>query len=229
MGPNSARTKLFAEHSGFRVISFRQIFDLLDVENGVSLEKRDFPVDFVAGLFVGLFSRDAVCVDDERAFLALADLSVKLRGLFEGHPDGSREVLHHGAGPQRENIDSAIGLPVVAQRTCNPSCRMFGIPQPNPRPDAFFQVADDLVGNPGVDVLLVVLCIVFLLYERLKNFIPSYWRGVVQSRPSGHSAAGLWLAPASPLTAERAVSAIGFRRGNEELKRGEKIGQNGNA
>jgi hypothetical protein len=56
-------------------------------------EKWDFPVDFVAGLFVGLLSRDAVCVDDERAFLALADLSVKLHGLFEGHPDGSREVL----------------------------------------------------------------------------------------------------------------------------------------
>jgi hypothetical protein len=46
---------------------------------------------------------------------------------------------------------------------------------------------------------------------------------------SSHRAAGLWLAPALPLTAERAVSAIGFRRGNEELKRGEKIGQNGNA
>ena len=36
-GPNSAPTKLFAEHSSFRVINFRQIFDLLDVENGVSL------------------------------------------------------------------------------------------------------------------------------------------------------------------------------------------------
>jgi hypothetical protein len=31
---------------------------------------------------------------------------------------------------------------------------MFGIPRPNPRPHAFFQVADDLVGNPGVDALL---------------------------------------------------------------------------
>src|SRR6266576_6066470 len=63
-----------------------------------------------------------------------------------------------------------------------------------------------------------VLCIVFLLYERLKNFIPSYWRGVVQSGPSSHRAAGLWLATALPLTAERAVSAMGFERGNEGFK-----------
>ena len=64
---------------GFRVINFRQAVDLLDVENGVPLKKRDFPVDFVARLFVGLLSRDAVRVDDKRAFLALADVGVKLR------------------------------------------------------------------------------------------------------------------------------------------------------
>jgi hypothetical protein len=55
---------------GFRVISFREAVDLFDVENGVPLKEWDFPVDFVARLFVGFFSRDAVCVDDKRAFLA---------------------------------------------------------------------------------------------------------------------------------------------------------------
>ena len=60
---------------GFSVIDFRQAVDLLDVENGVSLEKRDFPVDFVASLFVGFLTRDAVRVDDQRAFLALADVA----------------------------------------------------------------------------------------------------------------------------------------------------------
>src|SRR5258708_2461734 len=139
---------------GFRVINFRQAFDLLDVENGIALEKRDFPVDFVASLFVGFLSRDAVRVDDERAFLSLADVSVKLRCLSEGHPDGSREVLRHGARPRRENVDSTVGLPTVAEWAGNPSCCMFGIPRPNPGSDAFFQVADDLVGDPGVDVLL---------------------------------------------------------------------------
>ena len=38
---------------GFRVINFRQAVDLLDVENGLRLEKRDFSLDFVASLFVG--------------------------------------------------------------------------------------------------------------------------------------------------------------------------------
>ena len=44
----------------------------------------------------------------------------------------------------------------------------------------------------------------------------------MQSGPSSHRAAGLWLATALPLTAERAVSAMGFERGNVRgLKRGE--------
>ena len=55
---------------------------------------------------------------------------------------------------QRENVDSAVRLPIVAEWAGNPPCCMFGIPWPNPRPHAFFQVADDLVGNPGVNVLL---------------------------------------------------------------------------
>ena len=67
---------------GFRVINFRQAFDLLDIENGVSLKEWDFPVDFVASFFVGFLSRDAVRVDDNRTLLALADVSVKLRCLF---------------------------------------------------------------------------------------------------------------------------------------------------
>src|SRR5271165_309362 len=138
----------------FRVIDFRQAFDLLDVENGVPLKEWDFPVDFVARLFVGFFSLDAVCVDDKRAFLALADVGVKFRCLSKGHPDGRREVLGHGACPQRENVDSAVRLPVVPEWARNPSGCMLGVPRSNPRPHAFFQVADDLVGNPGVDVLL---------------------------------------------------------------------------
>src|SRR5208283_1299219 len=51
-------------------------------------------------------------------------------------------------------VDSTVRLPVVAEWARNPSCGMFGVPRPNPRPHTFFQVADDLIGNPGVDVLL---------------------------------------------------------------------------
>jgi hypothetical protein len=68
---------------------------------------------------------------------------------------------------------SAVGLPIVAKWAGNPCCRMFGVPRPNPRLDSFFQVADDLVGSPVVDVLLFGSLHCFLLYERLKNFIPS--------------------------------------------------------
>ena len=42
----------------------------------------------------------------------------------------------------------------MAEWARNPSCCVFGVPRPNPRSHAFFQVGDDLVGNPGVDVLL---------------------------------------------------------------------------
>src|SRR4029077_13672111 len=96
--------------------------------------------DFVARLFVGFLSRDTVRVDNERASLALADMSVKLLGLFESHPDRSREGLRHGARPQRENVDSTVRPPVVAEWARNPCGRPFSVPRPNPRPDAFFQV-----------------------------------------------------------------------------------------
>jgi hypothetical protein len=43
-------------------------------------------------------------------------VSIKLGSLFEGHPDRSREVLNHGAGPQRQYIDATVRLPVVAER-----------------------------------------------------------------------------------------------------------------
>jgi hypothetical protein len=105
------------------------VSSLFDVENGIALEKWDFHFDFVAGLFVGLLSCNAVRVDDERAFLALANMSVELHGLFESHPDGSREVLRHGACPQRKNVDSAVGLAIVAEAR-NPSCCMLGVPRP---------------------------------------------------------------------------------------------------
>src|SRR5260370_31880454 len=127
---------------------------MVDIGDGVPSKEWDFPSDLVARLFVGFLSGDAVRVDDERAFLALADMSVKLGCLFEGHPDRSREVLRHGARPQRENVDSTVRLPVVPEWASNPSCCVFCIPRPNPRPDSFFQVADDLIGNLGVDVLL---------------------------------------------------------------------------
>ena len=78
---------------GLRVVDFGQAVDLLDVEDGVTLHVRDFPLDILAGLLVVLGARDAVGVDHERAFLALADVRVEFERLAEGHPDGGREIL----------------------------------------------------------------------------------------------------------------------------------------
>jgi hypothetical protein len=98
---------------------------------------------------------------------------------------------------------------------------MFGIPRLYPGPHAFFQVADDLVGDPGVTVLLFASLHCFSPLRAFKKLHSLVVESGVQSGPSSHRAAGLWLATALPLTAERAVSAMGFERGNEGLKRGE--------
>jgi hypothetical protein len=62
--------------------------------------------------------------------------------------------------------------------------------------------------------------LLFSFTSVLETSFPRNGAGL-QSGPSSHRAAGLWLATALPLTAERAVSASGFTRGNDGFKRGE--------
>jgi hypothetical protein len=83
----------------------------IDVEHGVTLEEVDIARDFDAA--VGLVARDAVRIDDERAFLALADVGAKFDGLAVGHPDRCGEALHAGRSPQRQNVDAGLGLAVM--------------------------------------------------------------------------------------------------------------------
>src|SRR5436189_4399187 len=52
---------------------FRSSFDLFDVEHGVTLEEVDVARDFDAAVGVGFVARDAVRIDDRRAFLGLTD------------------------------------------------------------------------------------------------------------------------------------------------------------
>src|SRR5688572_20808730 len=69
-----------------RDIFGRQAFDLLDVEDGVALHERDRLVDFLAlVVLAGLVKR--VGVDDERAMLALADVSAQRLRLAISHPE----------------------------------------------------------------------------------------------------------------------------------------------
>ena len=119
--------------------------------------------DFDAAVGVGLVARDAVRIDDGRAFLAPADVGAKFDGLAVGHPDRCGEALHAGRHPQRQNVDAGVGLAVVTQRSRDTPGRMFGVPGPDPRPYAVFESGDDLCGDARVDVLLgrlIVLCVV---------------------------------------------------------------------
>src|ERR1700735_3003902 len=61
---------------GLRVIDLGQALDLLDIEHGVALHVVNLALRFLAAL-VRLVARDGVRVDDQRAFLALADMGMK--------------------------------------------------------------------------------------------------------------------------------------------------------
>jgi len=50
---------------GFRVINFRQSFDLLDVEYGIAFHVRDFELDILARLAVALGAGDGMGKDDQ--------------------------------------------------------------------------------------------------------------------------------------------------------------------
>jgi len=147
----SNRIKLW---DGFRIPPSWQPIDLLDIEYGVTLQEREIALDLIAGFFIGLLASNRVGIDDQRALLPFTDVSVKLGGLLKGHPDGSREVLCHRAGPERQHIDAAIRLSVVAERPRNsPSC-VFGVPGLGPRSHTALEMTHDLIRDSSVDVLL---------------------------------------------------------------------------
>src|ERR1700733_8646629 len=136
----------------FRIVDSRQTIDLFNIEYGVTLEERDFTLDLVAGLFIGLFASDRISIDHKRSLLSLAYASVKLGRLLEGHPDWSREVLRHGAGPQRQHIDPAVGISVVAEGARDSPSRVFSVPGLEPRSYTAFELAHDLIRDSGIDV-----------------------------------------------------------------------------
>ena len=64
----------------------RQPIDLIAIEDGIGLEKRDVPLDLVAsGIRFGL--GEAAGIDHGRTGFALAHLCPDLPGLPEGHPE----------------------------------------------------------------------------------------------------------------------------------------------
>src|SRR5208282_5687877 len=109
--------------------------------------------DIGAAVGVGLVARDAVRVNDGRAFLALADVAAEFRRLAVGHPDRCGEALLGGGSPQREDVDAGVRLAVVTQRSRDASGGVLGIPGPDPWSHAGFEGGDNLARDAGVDVL----------------------------------------------------------------------------
>jgi len=114
--------------SSLGVVVRGQFIDLLDVEDGIALHERDGALGIFAGLFICLGLRDLIGIDHKRAFFAFADMAAKLAGLAEGHPDRRGVSGGFGFHPKHEHVDPGIGLAVVATRTGDPACRVFGVP-----------------------------------------------------------------------------------------------------
>jgi hypothetical protein len=138
--------------SDLGVEDFGQALDLLDVEHGVALHVGDFERDIFAGLQIPLGARDGVGVDHKRTFLAFADMAVKLGGLAVGHPDWSYKILAQGRHPERQDVDTGIGLPVVAQRPRDASGGMLSAPWLHSGADSFLKMPDDLGRDAAVNV-----------------------------------------------------------------------------
>ena len=134
------------------VEDFGQALDLLDVENGVALHVGDFALDILAGLVVVLGARDGVGIDHERAFLALADMARQTRWPAGTSSRWEPQILAQGRHPERQDIDSGVGLAVMAQRPGDASGGVLGVPRPYPGADAFLKVPDDLGGDAAVNV-----------------------------------------------------------------------------
>ena len=80
-------------------------------------------------------------------------MSVHFPRLAVRHPDRGSKVLAESGHPERQYIDSGIGLAVVTQWARDSTGGMFSIPRTNPRPDTFLQMLHDLRCNASVNIL----------------------------------------------------------------------------
>ena len=149
-----------------------QAFDLLDVENRVALHEGNIALGFLAGSVVGFGARDLGGINDQAALLAFADMGVQFKRLLEGHPVRRGVSLRHGGRPQHHDIDSPVGNAVGAQRPRDAACGVFGVPRLEPRADALFQLADDLVGDLGINILFHCLPLFGLRFAHANRLAP---------------------------------------------------------
>ena len=85
---------------------------------------------------------------------------------------GAAKFCDRRGHPERENVDAAVGLAVVAQRAGDPAGGVFGVPGLHPRADALFEIGDDLRGDAGVNVLTFCLfCVLHWCFLHKKFFL----------------------------------------------------------
>ena len=136
---------------GLGIVGGGQAIDLFGVEDGIAFEEGD-SVLFLLTVIVCLAAGEGVGVDDERSFLAAADLAAQLGRLAVGHPQRGDEVLAKGGKPQQQDIDTPIGYGIEAERSRHLAGGVSGVPGLHPGTHAGFQLGDDLSGDAGINV-----------------------------------------------------------------------------
>ena len=124
---------------------------LFGIEHGIAFEEGDFPFAFLTTR-VDLGALDAVGIDNQFASLAAANIAAQLQGLLEGQPMRAGIAFRHGGGPQHDNVDAIIRNAVVPQRASDFACRMFHTPRLQPGANPLFQIRDNLVRDPGINI-----------------------------------------------------------------------------
>src|ERR1700730_15515782 len=122
----------------------------MDAEDGISLEERDIARDLIAAVRLGLCKPTGVNHDAAR--LALADVAAQFGRLLEGHPGRRGEATRDRLGPQQDDVHTAIGLAVVAERPSNPASGVGNSPWLRPWTNAALEIGDDAIGDARVDV-----------------------------------------------------------------------------
>ncbi len=133
------------------IVVIRQPFDLIAIKDRVGLEKRDIPLDLVAAR-VGFGFGEAAGVDHARAGFAFSDLGTDLTGLPIGHPQRRLETPGDTLRPEEQHVDACVGLAGVPEWPRDPAFEAARAPGLHPGADAVFQIGDDRLGDPRMDI-----------------------------------------------------------------------------
>ena len=80
-------------------------------------------------------------------------MPAQFQGLFEGHLDQRGVTFGDSLAPQHDDVDALIGHAVMAQRSCDPPCRVFRVLRLEPRQGALLQLLHNAIGDAFVYVL----------------------------------------------------------------------------